>query len=257
MTSPCPAESRRLGYLREAIALGSRARRCAPLWAPHLERSRDWLLESAGAGGALGVVLGSGLLLDVPLAELAARFRRLFLVDMVHLPRVRRQARAHARVVLLERDVTGVVAPLWWLVRRRARAERDELGRVFEVFPDLPELEAADWVASVNIFSQLPLLPLEAAARLCPGAGEADFLAWQDRLLGRHLAWLRQRPRGCLLADIRQTTSRPDGVEEIMDYSPWLASLGPAGAGWTWRLADAAETGDGSRVDHRVGAWRW
>lgn len=257
LITPCPAESRAFGYLREAIAIERRARRCAAHWAPHLQHSRAWLLQSAGAGGALGVVLGSGALLDVPLAELAARFERLYLVDMLHLPRVRRAVRAHAGVVLLERDVTGVVAPLARLACRRAPLAPAALAQIFAAHPDLHDLEAADWVASVNLFSQLPLLPLAAAARACPSATEADLLDWQDRLLSTHLAWLRQRRRGCLLADVCQRTLRPDGVVEVMDYAPWLAPWGPAAAVWDWCLADAAETGDGRRILHRVGAWCW
>ena len=256
LTTPCRPEARRLGYLREAIALRSRARRCARLWAPHLQQSRAFLLDSAGVGGELGVVLGSGLLLDVPLAELAQRFRRLYLVDMLHLPEVRRLVRAYPGVSLLELDVTGVAPGLHDLLRARRPVACEELDRLFAHAPILPELESADWVASVNLFSQLPLLPLEVAAGLCPLADETVLLAWQGVLLNRHLEWLRER-RACLLADARQTLWRPDGRLEVMDYSPWLARLGGPAAAWRWRLADARERGDGSRVEHQIRAWDW
>jgi len=202
------------------------------------------------------VVLGSGLLLDVPLVELAARFRRLYLVDMVHLPRVRRLAAAFPGVSLLELDVTGTATGLCALGRRQRPVERGELEALFSCPVALPGLESADWVASVNLFSQLPLLPLEAASRLCPAAGETDLLRWQQQILVRHLDWLRQRP-ACLLADAVQTLRRANGEREVMDYSPWLEVLGPPGAAWSWLLVDEAESGDGSRVEHEVRAWCW
>lgn len=202
------------------------------------------------------MVLGSGLLLDVPLAELAARFRYLYLVDMVHLPQVRRLAAAFPGVSLLELDVSGTAAELWALGRRQWPVGRDELDALFARPAALSALESADWVASVNLFSQLPLLPLEAASRLCPAAGETDLLRWQQQILVRHLDWLRQRP-ACLLADAVQILRRANGGREVMDYSPWLGALGPPGAAWSWLLADEAESGDGSRVEHEVRAWCW
>lgn len=201
-------------------------------------------------------MLGSGLLLDVPLAELAARFRRLYLVDMVHLPSVRRQAAAHPGVSLVELDVTGTAQGLHGLLQQKHPVALAELDALFARSPAFPELESADWLASVNLFSQLPLLPLEVAARLCPAADEADLLRWQDQILGRHLDWLRHRP-ACLVADASQTLLRGDGVREFMDYSPWLAALGQPLAAWSWRLADERESGDGSRAEHQVQAWYW
>lgn len=202
------------------------------------------------------MVLGSGLLLDVPLAELAARFRRLYLVDMVHLPLVRCQVAAYPGVSLVELDVTGTAAGLHGLLRQRRPVSLAELDALFARSPAFPELESADWVASVNLFSQLPLLPLEAASRLCPEAAEPDWLRWQNQILMQHLLWLRPR-RACLLADAVQILQQGGGGQEIMDYSPWLAELGPPAASWSWLLADEGESGDGSRTEHRVQAWNW
>jgi len=252
LTTPCLAEARKLGYLKEAIALRHRARRCAGLWAPHLRQSAASLLESLPESGGRGMVLGSGLLLDVPLEDLSRHFRELFLVDMVHLPEVRRRAARLPSVHLLTADVTGVVAPL---ARLRPHVPIASLDAAFHAKPDtLPQV---DWVASVNLLSQLPLLPLAWAERLLPALTEAQLLPWQDQLLTQHLLHLRTlAPSGCLLADRVQRSQEGGRAEEVMDYRPWLSSWGAPLRSWAWQLADARETG-GVILEHQVGVWDW
>lgn len=191
----------------------------------------------------------------MPLAALAGRFDTLLLVDMVHLPEVRQRVRAYPHVHLLEGDVTGLVPALHGLGRSASLAD---LATVFALPSGLPGLPPVDWVASVNLFSQLPLLPLAWAERLCPALDESRLLAWQDGLLSGHLDWLRRlAPRGCLLADGRQEHLGPAGILEVMDYSPWLERLGAPQEQWSWRLAAGRELGRGARLEHRVQAWGW
>ena len=125
LTTPCPAHVRRLRYLYEIIGMRSRHQRNRAAWQPHLERSRAFVLEAAGRCTDRGAVAvyGAGLLLDVPLAELAARFRRVYLVDIVFLREARRKARRFGNVTLVEHDATNVAAAL----DRAVRAGRDEL----------------------------------------------------------------------------------------------------------------------------------
>ena len=76
LTTPCEPSVRRMGYLYEAIALRGRYRRCRTDWNGHLDRSRHAILETAALCRSYGaaVILGSGLLLDVPLPQLSERF---------------------------------------------------------------------------------------------------------------------------------------------------------------------------------------
>src|SRR5579871_6065867 len=84
--TPCPRYARRMGYLYEAVAIRARAARCRAAWAPHQERTRALLRRSLARcpRRRKAVVLGSGACLDVPLAELAAAFGEVVLVDVVH-----------------------------------------------------------------------------------------------------------------------------------------------------------------------------
>lgn len=262
LTASCRPEARHLGYLKEAVALEYRARRCEAAWAPHLERSREFLLRSAGEGGKLGVVLGSGALLDVPLPELCARFERLVLVDMVHLPRIRRLVRRFPQVSLLEADVTGVVSSLYGLLRQKTTCSLAQLEACFGAKSELSgvaSLEGADWVASVNLLSQLPLLPLAWAERLCPEVEESHLFHWQALLLSHHLSCLHGfAPRRCLLADRRQELRSPEGtVVEVMDYGASLGSMGEPMEHWLWQLAPRKESGKNKEMVHLVQGWSW
>src|SRR4051794_1867981 len=91
--TPCPWYVRRMGYLGELLGIKARYARCRAAWEPHLQNTRTIITRAAAkcAQRRKAVVLGSGLLLDVPLAELAGAFREVILVDVVHPLEVRWQ----------------------------------------------------------------------------------------------------------------------------------------------------------------------
>ena len=237
--TPCPASVRRLGLLHEVIALWARERRCRAAWWPHQQQSQSFLIDSAlrAPGRDLAVVLGSGTLADVPVEALARRFHEVWLVDVVHLPMVRWRVRRWPGVRCLTLDVTGCLEGL-------ARDEVPPAGAALEV------LAAADWVASVNLWSQLALPACRAQAQVSP--------AWEAALRRAHLDALRRFPSGCLLADARQVTRNPDGsVLHEVDFGQELSCLGEPACQWEWPLAPPGELPGGRTSVHQVAAWQW
>lgn len=109
---PAPLDHRRVGCVSDSVRLASRSRRCRAAWAPHLAATREAILASAATAGRrrTAIVLGSGLLDDVPLAELAAGFERVVLVDAVHPWSARRSARRFSNVERLTADLSGSFA---------------------------------------------------------------------------------------------------------------------------------------------------
>ncbi len=245
----CPPQARKLGYLRESIGIRSRHRRCRTAWRTHLENSQTALLTSLDAcrDFRVALVLGSGLLLDVPLAQLAARFEQVWLVDLIHLPEVRRTVRRHPNVRCISHDVTGFLEKLDGLTPERL---------------DLPtprhflDESKIDWVASVNLLSQLPLLPLAWLRRHFPDAAEDEWARWEEKLMRRHLDYLAAFGKpACLLADAEQTTSHSDGkILEQNDFGALLDGWGHPFAGWRWDIAPAGEIAPGIIRHHRVTA---
>jgi hypothetical protein len=145
LLTPCPRPVRALGYRRELRNLQRRRDEWGEAWAGHFERSRAVIRAAMERcpGRRKAVVLGSGRLDDVPLDELAAAFREVVLVDIVHPFRTRWQLRRFRNVRPLACDVTGTVAAVY-----RAAWTGDALPRVEpDLFCGDPEIDLA---ASVN-----------------------------------------------------------------------------------------------------------
>ncbi|MCJ2083067.1 hypothetical protein [Methylobacterium sp. J-090] len=224
LTTPVPWTHRRRGYLRESILLLSRSRRCRVAWAPHLVQARAVIARACEglARRRTVVVLGSGLLDDVPLDHLAAYFAEVRLVDAVHPWPTRWAVRTKPNVTLVTADLT-------------------EPGAVL-VHGAGPEV---DLVISANLLSQLPILPLDGAGATESSLGRQIVRAHIDDLT-------RLRARVCLITDIEQIEEDRDGrVTDRFDLLHEVALPAPDRA-WVWDLAPFGETARHRRLVHRV-----
>ncbi len=245
LVQPASLPARRLGYAGDSVRLASRSRRCRATWAPHLAAAKDTVRTAMEdlPRRDLAVVLGSGLLDDVPIADLAAAFRRVALVDAVHPWRGRWRARGHANVARLVHDLSGTQGLM--------------LGGSDGFEPVLPPVCAtADLVVSANLLSQLPILPvarLESVGRLGPWT---DPEAFGRRIVAAHLdALAGLSARICLVTDRDETEEDRDGrVLERIDLLHGV-DPGPAPRSWDWVLAPFGEASRDRRLVHRVGAW--
>src|SRR5688572_12792883 len=100
-----PAQFR--AHIRSSVNLWARAGRCTKDWAPHEAQCQDFIRETVAGmkERRTVVVLGSGLLRDVPVAFLAKTFDTVVLVDLVHLASVRLRTRMLRNVRLISRDL--------------------------------------------------------------------------------------------------------------------------------------------------------
>jgi hypothetical protein len=234
------------GYLRDSVALWSRARRRREDWRPHEERCHAVVRRAMAdlPRRRTVVVLGSGLVRDVPLPDLLDGFERVVLVDAVHLHPVRKAMADHGKVTLVEADLSGV---LGWIDGRASRRED----------PLAPWRDAGDvdLVISANLASQLPFAVdrrLERARSAPPGC-PADL---GERLPGLHLADLASLTcRVCLLTDVAMDEIAPDGtIVESTDLF-YGATLPPPEESWDWLVAPRGEIHRRNRFVHRVQAF--
>lgn len=250
LAADCTKPARKLGYLRESIAIRSRYRRCRMAWQPHLEHSRAALLASLQECSSFrtALVFGSGLLLDIPLDELARRFEKVYLVDVVHLPEVRRAVRRHANVRCIDLDVTGFIEHMDAL-----SAERLDFPPP-KYFLNAPDI---DWVASVNLLSQLPLLPTDWLRHHFPDLDEATLEAWGTQMMRQHLDYLAAfAAPTCLLADMEQTVHGLNGnVIERINFARQLGLDNDATDQWRWDIAPPGEIAPGIGSFHRIAAY--
>lgn len=236
LLTPASGPARRFGVLAESIAIAARHRRCRQAWHPHLQRTRQALLDSARAAPRhrLGLVVGSGHLLDVPLEALAATFEQLWLLDLVHPWASRFAASRHRNVRLITRDITGYL---------------DQPGAAVPVVGQEIDPPDLDWVASVNLLSQLPAparRAWQARGNEAPDPGRAVQQA--------HLDWLRALPcQTCLIADLEQVTFDANG--QVLDRTQFEDLLQDWRCldQWYWDLAPPGELDQGRHSHHRVG----
>ena len=228
---------RGMGYLRELMAIRGRARRCWNAWKPHLEKSKATIRNAIEhcQQRRKALILGSGMLFDVPVAELSTAFREVLLMDIVHplanwLPSSR-----YKNLRRVTADVTGTAEHVF----RVAKLPGATLPRTEpSLFLDDPEV---DLVVSLNLLSQLPVIPTTFLERVGVHAPEA-IEAFARHLVASHLAYLQRF--ACtvtLITDVEKLTL--DRAGKLVGKSSLLhgVPLPCEGETWTWHLAPRPE----------------
>ncbi len=234
LTTPCPRHLRAMGYLKGLIGLEARYRRCRKAWAPHLKNTKATILEAAMAcpSKRRAVVMGSGPLLDVPLAELSFLFDEVVLADIFHLPKTRKAAGAYPNVRLLTQDLTGVAEALF-----------EQAGPLPRPAPGGLPLAGADLAVSANLLSQLTHLPREYLAGR--DGGEIDALS--RSMIEHHLAALADfKGVACIIAETERLITDGGEVIEAEDALHGVR-LPQTGRQWIWDIAPPPE------MDRRYG----
>ncbi|MBU0750763.1 MAG: hypothetical protein KJ787_05335 [Gammaproteobacteria bacterium] len=259
LRTPCSRQARRLGYLGEAIAFAGRHRRCAMEWREHLTQCHSAVRKSLACctGHRTALVMGAGLALEYPLAELAARFDRVILADMVHLRPLRDEASRHANVLLLEADITAISRHL---VEGGDAATPGQLEAWSRTTPSSPlDPQGIDWVLSANLLSQLPLLPVAWLSRHRPELDDAFLENLGRNLMQGHLDLLASFDgERCLIADAEHRLL--DDSDKPLEHSDFAAAFGldeHAYASWLWPIAPPGELARGWRREHRMVACHW
>ncbi len=241
LLTPCTKPARKLGYLRESIAISARGRRQTTAWQPHLEQCRSLIVESASDAkrGGVAWVLGSGALLDIPLEVLAERFSRVFLVDTIHPLGCRYQLDNYPNVKKITADLTGLTG---LLLRLKTGDPLPE-----PIFPILP-IPQADFIVSANLLAQLPLLPKSFLRRKRYSESALDVFC--ERILQSHLQFLHaQKSPVCLITETtRHYKNVTSGITESTTALHRL-QLPTPDKQWQWDIAPCYE------IDADTVAW--
>lgn len=248
LLTPCPRHLRAMGYLRELINLRARRSRCRKAWQPHLDHCRAVLLQAMEqcTSRRKAVILGSGLLTDVPLAELSAAFREVVLVDIVHPLTARWQCRRYANVRLLPADVTDTAEAVY-------RVADDADAKLPRAEPTLfLDDSEVDLVASVNLLSQLPIMPRDYLNWFGVHSAEA-IDAYARAVIVAHLSWLQRLPGTvALLTDVECMTLARGGRVVRKTSALFGVELPWTGDSWVWNLAPQWEVSRRYSYQRRV-----
>ncbi|MBU1042452.1 MAG: hypothetical protein KKF77_15265 [Proteobacteria bacterium] len=239
------------GHLAQQVAIWARHKRHSAVWQPHLTRAKALALASARAcpeqARRTALVMGPGLLLDVPLDELSALFQTVVLADMAFVPEVRARAARLGNVQTLEVDLTGRLG-------QRPDVVPDAASGLAQVAADLPEL---DFAYSANLLSQLPLFALDAlkperAPDMAPGMKQERRAKLAAELVRQHLDGLKALGcPACLVTDVTERGLR----QGVVNYEADLlfgVQPGLTGESWIWDLAPDGEAVRGLDVERVV-----
>jgi len=209
-------------HLGEAVGLWARGQRQTRAWAPHLANSRgliDTSIDDLGARRTV-VVLGSGPLFDLPVESLARTFKRVILVDRIHLSTIAQRVGRYANVERQWRDLSTRTNPA--------------------ALAFLDTIEDLDWVISLSLVSQL--------ARAAPGAERLVVDGHLDRLAGL-------RCPATLITDLDYRVFNRHGV--MLDTADLLHGrpVPRSGLRWKWEVAPFGEEGRHTRRVHSMAAW--
>ncbi len=246
LLTTAPKWAKDMNFLHEAIAIQARARRCREAWAPHHQHTKDAIVDSIQAceQHRTVVVVGSGTCLDIPLAKLANTFEQVLLIDIVHPWKSKRHNWNNAVHVTL--DITGQMEALY-----HNPATLPDMYKP-DAYHHVPDI---DLVLSVNIASQLPIVPLKYLEHKA-SHDEHALEQFAKNLIVAHFTWLSsfQCPTG-LICDKAWETLDVNG-ELIESHDP-LYGLIPQQATreWYWEVEPRHETGSVCSRRNRVGYW--
>ena len=242
-TKPSIVEAKKMGYLKESIAMSARAKRCQNQWGVHYQYCQNAILESVNRSVQRRTILifGAGTLKDIPLEELAGLFQRVILVDLVFLSTAYQQVAKFNNVELVEHDVTESLS---WISQ----------GQVFVQNPtQWLDDESIDLVVSLNIVTQLPLIPVRwLMTEFQFREEEVDIIGKQ--LIFAHLNYLRQfSGEVCLIAD-REDVEFDRAGKEVDRFDPWWDVEAPNTAyTWQWEVVPLGEGAHGRWQKNKVG----
>lgn len=204
-------------------------------WDTHLERCRNFIMKVMDLCKPLKVtVMGSGWLLELPLAEMVEMTDEICLLDIVHPPEVKQQVASLKKVKLMERDVTGgVIEEVWKKSDRKIFFKKSDIDDSILV-PEYQPDEDPGLVISLNILTQLETLPA-ALLRRRGVMQEEGLLHFRTEIQEKHISFLKKH-KSVLITDTAEVFTEKSG--NTVRKNSLLTSLpeGSYAEEWTWNF---------------------
>jgi hypothetical protein len=202
-------------------------------WDSHLDHCREFIIKAIDLQKPSKItVLGSGWLMELPLAEMAERTEKIVLIDIVHPPEVYEQTAGVKNVEVSEQDVSGgLIEEVWNKAGRRTFLNRLPSLETISISEYEPDTDPG-MVISLNILTQLEILP-EKLLRKKSKATDKEYFSFRKEIQEKHISSLKKYP-SVLISDIAETIIDANGRQT--ENRTLLAEL-PAGKmmeEWIW-----------------------
>lgn len=230
---PSLPEAKSFGHLVESISLLSREARCKKTWATHRASCKQFIIEQLKHSQHFDsvLVLGSGPLHEIPIDVLSKTFKRVVLVDIVHLKSTKKAVAHLKNLEFVEHDLTEIEAEL--------RVNSELKNHVPNTFTD------QNWglVLSVNVMSQLPIhLGNFIEKKLKTSFSPEEIEEFLKNVTRNHLAYLKSfKSNAILITDTATFYTDKNDVVIQTEHNYEHLSLPPVVEKWNWNLAPIPE----------------
>jgi hypothetical protein len=179
-------------------------------WDEHNARCRSFILKALGIYKPERVtVLGSGWLLDLPVAEMVDMTGKIFLVDIVHPPDVIIQAGKFKNIELIEQDISGgLIGEVWQKSKGFSFFKKMKSLENISI-PEYKPVNEPGMVISLNILTQLESLLIDFIRKRSK-IREEDFDRFRAEIQTKHLDFLRKFS-SVLITDIAEVFTDDSG----------------------------------------------
>ena len=204
-------------------------------WDTHLDHCRNFILKALDFYKPQKVtVLGSGWLLELPVAEMIERTKNICLVDIIHPPDVTVQIGGLDNVELVELDVTGgLIEEVWNKAGRNYFFNKlQSLDNI--IIPEYVPDNDPGMVISLNILTQLESLLIDFLKKRSK-ISEEKFNQFRTEIQKKHLEFL-QKHKSVLISDVAEVITNKSG--NITTISTLATNLPPGefSEEWTWNF---------------------
>jgi hypothetical protein len=204
-------------------------------WDKHLEHCRNFIIRALEIHKPETVtVLGSGWLLDLPLAELTDKTGKICLIDIIHPPDVINQVSELKNVELMECDVTGgLIEEVWQKTRKYSFFNKlKSLENI--IIPEFSMDKDPGMVISLNILTQLESQLIYFLKRRSK-IKEEEFNIFRSEIQKKHLDFLNKH-RSVLVTDRAEVITKKSGSSETI--TTLVTELPPSLLieEWTWNF---------------------
>ena len=226
-------EAKKFGHLFESISLFYREKRCKESWANHRDFCKKFIsaeLKNARHNESV-LVLGSGPLHEIPIETLSKTFKKVILVDIVHLKSTKASVAHLKNLEFIEFEITEIEEYL---------SIHSELkNKIPTKFLNL------DWglILSVNVMSQLPIHFKNFIYRnLKNNFTQPEIQLFLETITQNHLDYLKSFKATVILITDTQTFYY-DRNENIIqtDHTYGHLNLPKPDQEWNWDVAPIPE----------------
>jgi len=204
-------------------------------WDEHCRRSRNFILKAIDLyKPQKTTILGSGWLLDLPLAEISEYSKSVCLIDIVHPPEVIKQSAAFKNVELLELDVTGgLIEEVWGkTVKLPFLKKLKSLESI--TIPDFNTANDPGLVISLNILTQLESL-LVAYLEKKASLSKTEIDRFRSVIQKKHIDFLMKH-NAVLISDVAEIFTDKSGKIDRVNTLMTKLPAGRLNESWTWNF---------------------